>query len=379
MMKFTDNELFFPLPFAFNRHFMHALRFLVILFLLVSNHALWSQQDSTKNKDQGIIVLPAVFFSPETSLGFGGAGLYYFRTSPDTALAPSNIQSIFIYTLENQILFTNPYGIFLNGEDYWLKGELSYYLYPYEYYGIGSDISLDDFEAYTASFIRLELNALKQLKDDFYLGPTLFYDQYFNIKTDEEGELSQQKILGVSGGNLLGGGASFVLDKRNNVFCPFQGYYLEGRVLRYQTATIGDYAFTDVFFDARKYFYPTKGWETAFQFYHQSVIGDVPFYNYALLGGGKRMRGYYRGAYRDNHFSTAQAEVRKYLFKRIIISAYGGIGGVNDTFASFDKLLGSYGVGLRYEINSAEHIRIRVDYARGHNTSGFYININEAF
>ncbi|WP_221409578.1 BamA/TamA family outer membrane protein [Marinoscillum furvescens] len=336
-------------------------------------------QDSTQNKDKGIIVLPAVFFSPETSLGFGGAGLFYFRTSKDSTAAPSNIQSIFIYTLENQILFTNPYGIFLKGDQYWLKGELGYYLYPYEYYGIGSDISLDRFEAYTASFLRFEVNALKLLKDNFYLGPTLFYDQYFHIKTDAEGELNQRNIRGVRGGQLLGGGASFVLDKRNNVFCPFRGYYLEGRVLQYQDAAFGDYAFTDIFFDARKYFHPADGWETAFQLYHQSVVGDVPFYNYALLGGGKRMRGYYRGAYRDHHFSTLQAEVRKYVFKRIIISAYGGIGGVNDTFASFDKLLGSYGVGLRYEINPEEHIRIRLDYARGHNTSGFYININEAF
>ena len=91
------------------------------------------------------------------------------------------------------------------------------------------------------------------------------------------------------------------------------------------------------------------------------------------------MRGYYEGAYRDHHQTVLQTEMRHYLFKRVLVSAFGGVGSISENFGQYEKLLGSYGVGLRYEINSKEKIRIRVDYARGANTSGFYININEAF
>ncbi len=61
------------------------------------------------------------------------------------------------------------------------------------------------------------------------------------------------------------------------------------------------------------------------------------------------------------------------------IAAFGGVGSVSENFGSYAKLLGSYGVGLRYEINQKEHIRIRLDGARGDHTDGFYINTSEAF
>ncbi|WP_421895568.1 BamA/TamA family outer membrane protein [Marinoscillum sp.] len=349
---------------------------LLILTVFAGLNLHGQKADSTVKK-KGFIVLPAVFYSPETSLGFGAASLTYFRSRKNPDVRPSNIQNIFIYTLESQILFTNRYNVFLNNEQYWINGELGFYVYPYEYYGVGND--LNEAEFYTADFLRVEINALRQAQKDFYLGPTLFYDHYFKISTDPNGALEGNDVLGNDPGVLMGFGASFILDKRNNVFCPYQGYYLEGRLLKYEKSLIGDYAFTDIFLDARKYFHVGERLETAFQFYQQSVLGDPPFYNYALMGGSKRMRGYYKGAYRDHHFTVAQTELRHYIFDKVVLSAFGGLGAVSDNFMQYEKLLGSYGVGLRYEINSVERIRIRLDYARGHLTDGFYININEAF
>ncbi|WP_421868869.1 BamA/TamA family outer membrane protein [Marinoscillum sp.] len=354
----------------------------LIILQMIILYASGQQRDSTKlkeDKTSGIIVLPAIFFSPETSLGFGVAGMRYFRTSSDSLARPSNVQAVFIYTLENQVLATMPFNVFLNKDKHWLKGEWAYYIYPYQFYGVGSEVDLDTYEVYTADFLRMETNWLFKLHSDFYLGPTIFFDNYFNIEVDANGELATGDILGIEPQQVFGIGGSFILDKRNNLFSPSDGYYLEGRVLQYENRAIGDYSFTDMYIDARKYFSPIDRTEVGLQFYHQSILGDAPFYNLALLGGGRRMRGYYQGAYRDHHQTILQTETRRYLTKRIIFSAFGGLGSIAEEFGSYEKLLGSYGVGLRYEINSKEKIRIRVDYARGANTSGFYININEAF
>ncbi|MBR08131.1 MAG: hypothetical protein CMP48_10625 [Rickettsiales bacterium] len=338
-----------------------------------------SQAQEKQDKKSGVIVLPAIFFSPETSLGFGVAGMFYFRTSDDSLSKPSNFQSVLIYTLENQVLITFPYNFFLKQDKLWLKGEYAYYIYPYQYYGIGSDVDLDIYEVYTADFLRLETNLLYQAKSNLYIGPTIFFDKYFNIEIDPNGQLKEQQTRGIQPGNVFGLGATFIYDMRNNVFSPGSGYYLEGRLLQYENALIGNYSFTDMYIDVRKYFTPLSKTELAFQLYHQSILGDPPFYNLALLGGGRQMRGYYKGGYRDNHQTVIQTEIRRYVHNRVLISAFGGFGGVSNKIGSYEKILGSYGVGLRAEINKKEHIRIRVDYARGVNTSGFYININEAF
>ena len=359
---------------------MKALLSTLLIFSLFIGSA-QPTDTSTQKKSKGLVVLPIVFYSPETNLGFGAGSLIYFRPgkSADTTSRPSNLQNLLIYTLEKQILFNNLYNIFTDQERYWLKGEASFYIYPYEYYGIGSDISLAQPELYTADFIRIETNALRKIKKGLYLGGTIFFDNYFRIEAEEGGMLTNSNVRGLNPGTLFGYGLSGILDKRNNIFSPSSGYYLETRFLHYEQQAIGDYRFNDLFLDVRKYFHLLKEWETSLQFYHQSVIGSPPFYNLALLGGGKLMRGYYRGAYRDHHQTVLQAEIRHYLFGPLMISAFGGAGAVTPKIGDFDKVLGSYGMGIRYELNKNEHIRIRLDYARGLHTSGFYLNINEAF
>lgn len=375
------------------KYFIFTITVLLSLAVFSQPNASESQIDTTsvdERKKKGLTVLPAVFFSPETSLGFGGAALFYFRNKKHPELRPSSMNGIFIYTLESQILFTNRYNVFLKDEKYWLTGEVGFYIYPYEYYGTGTNIDLDNFDTYTASFIRLELNAMNKMTENLYVGPTLFYDHYFDIDIDKNGILASEGARGIDPSRLFGYGISFAYDRRNNVFSPFKGHYFEGRILHYEAQAIGDFPFTDMYIDARKYFHLGDEWETGLEFYHQSIFGKAPFYNLAQLGGSKLMRGYYKGAYRDKHYTLAQGEIRHYLFSnadafggllnRLVGSAFAGVGTVTDEIGSYDKLLGSYGVGIRYEINSEEHIRIRLDYARGTDkSSGFYININEAF
>lgn len=353
----------------------------ILMLTALLSHA---QQKDSLPEDLGdkkrFIILPAAFYSPETSLGFGVAAIVYFRPKDASySLRPSNTQSVLIFTLEKQMLFTTPYDFFIDKENYWLTGQIEYNIYPYEFYGIGSDISMDDFESYSANFLHFEFSALKKIGEGFYLGPTIFLDQYFKIKADPEGKLRSNNTLGVEANGLLGVGATFRLDKRNNIFSPVGGYYIESQFLQYENKLFGAYSFSDFSVDFRKYFHPWNELETGVQLFHQTIFGDPPFYNYALMGGGKLMRGYYKGAYRDNHQTVLQGEVRKYIFKRIILSAFGGFGSVAESFMKYDKLLGSYGIGVRYELDPDEHLRIRLDYARGLNTDGIYININEAF
>lgn len=309
----------------------------------------------------------------------GLATMYYFRPKKDTLLKPSSVQSFFIYTFKNQILFKNPFELFLKKNRYWINGELSYYIYPYQYYGQGISIDAEDFDAYSTKYLKFELNALKEWKPKLYFGPSVFSDYYFEVNIPEGGKLESGQIYGINGGTVFGIGPTFILDHRDNIYAPHGGYFMEARALFYEKQFLGDYSFTDLTLDLRKYFYPGQSWETGIQFYHQTILGEAPFYNLAQLGDNQMMRGYYGGAYRDQNMTALQGEVRHRILGRVIGSAFAGMGSITSTPMEFEKMLGSYGIGLRYEINKKERVRIRIDYARGYKQDGIYIDINEAF
>jgi len=120
----------------------------------------------------------------------------------------------------------------------------------------------------------------------------------------------------------------------------------------------------------------------AFNFYTEFTGGIAPFNQLALLGGNKRMRGYFEGRLRDNHQVIFQSEYRFPIYKeRFRGVLFGGIGQVANTFSDFklQQMKYTYGLGLRILINKKERIHIRLDAGFGKDTSGFYLTIGEAF
>jgi outer membrane protein assembly factor BamA len=111
------------------------------------------------------------------------------------------------------------------------------------------------------------------------------------------------------------------------------------------------------------------------------VGGSPPFYELAALGGPYQMRGYYEGRYRDKAYATAQMEYRMFIFRRIGLVAFGGLGDVSDSFPDFEleDFKYSYGFGIRFTIDVIEKLNVRMDIGLGKNTKGVYFAVEEAF
>ena len=105
----------------------------------------------------------------------------------------------------------------------------------------------------------------------------------------------------------------------------------------------------------------------------------TPWPMLARMGGGQRMRGYYQGRYTDNDMITVQVELRQRIWRRIGCAVWGGAGNVFPSLSRFDwsQTLPNYGAGLRWELK--KRVNVRLDYGFGKKTSGFLLNINEAF
>ncbi len=324
-------------------------------------------------------MLPVIFSSPETSLGFGAAALHYFRSDSISTTKPSSVRGVFIYTLQNQIITQLPVELFLQGNKYWITIKPNYFLYPFQYYGTGNQIDLDEFDNYEAKYLRVEADFLRKIGKIVYLGPKFEITEYFDIQLSDSGKgILTEETLGFQTGTVAGIGLGLIYDQRNNLFCPSGGYYLEINYKGYTPLVGSDYKFSHFEFDLRKYYNFGKA-ELGLQFYQNSLTGSIPFYNLARLGGSNRMRGYFRGAYRDKHYTAIQAEFRYSVHKRIVLSTFSGFGSVSPQFMRDQKWLPSVGMGIRFVIDPRERIRIRADYAFGRSSSGFYLNINEAF
>lgn len=346
----------------------------------------WGQEaietDSVTIKRNSFFGLPIAYYSPETDWAFGATGIYAFRFKNESSKSrPSQITLGFAYTLNKQVLFYLPYQFFAKEQQYNMYGELGYYLYSYQFYGIGNDTKEEDIEIYKVNYPRIRVNALKLLRPNLYGGFRYWMDDFDIKEIKEGGILDTQPITGNQGGLLSGAGLVLNYDNRNNIFFPTKGYFVELVSFVNGNYLGSDFNFRKFTLDANTYF-GFKNQVIALNFYSEFTGGTVPFNQLALLGGNKKMRGYFEGRLRDNHQIVLQSEYRFPIYKKRFRGVlFGGIGQVANQFSDFNfsTLKYTYGAGLRILINEKERIHIRLDAGFGKETSGYYITIGEAF
>ena len=95
------------------------------------------------------------------------------------------------------------------------------------------------------------------------------------------------------------------------------------------------------------------------------------------------MRGYFQGRFTDRQMLALQGEYRGPMFWKLGWVAFGGVGQVADRWGDLqlDGFKASLGGGVRFLVSPRETLFIRADLGYGVNTgsTGFYLNIGEAF
>ncbi len=200
-------------------------------------------------------------------------------------------------------------------------------------------------------------------------------------EVEVDGLLDREDIPGVDGGIVSGVSLLASWDTRDNIFSASGGSFHQLSVGLYGGAIGSDYDFGRYILDLRRYFNVFPNHVLAVQSYLGLETGDPPFRHLFLFGGQDLMRGYYEGRYRDKNMIAVQAEYRIVpVWWRLGAVAFAGFGDVADELGSFD--LGDFkysiGGGIRFLLNRAEKIAVRLDFGLGDGTSGFYITLGEA-
>lgn len=334
-------------------------------------------QESKPGKRISVLPVPAIGYTPETKTYVGLVTLFTFNNTADSLTRSSNAKLEFVYTWNKQMIFETEWNYFSPGEKWFTKGRLQYFSkYPDLYYGIGSDTPDSGELSFESNRLKFDADLFRNIKSKLFVGAGINYTTYEKIKSLNDSlfypELKDENNFGIK---LI-----FLKDARNNILSPSEGDYLEVS----NSFNFGTYFYNKFSFDYRYYlgFGKTKGNILASRFYHSSIFGTPPFYDYSMIGGDKFVRGYYLGRFRDKNFSTLQVELRNHLFWRIGIATFGGISMIYERMNSIENnsFKPNAGVGLRFLVDKKEGTSLRIDYAVGAgNQSGFYISFGESF
>lgn len=358
----------------------------ILSFLLICSSIVTSSQAQEKEKDTienlKLNVLPVIFYTPETGLGYGGLGLTTFRLPNEKEnTRPSSIQLGITFTTKKQFLLFMPYELYLNDEKWRFKGELGYYKYFYNFYGIGIDSREDDQELYTADFPRFRLAAYREFFDSFLVGVGYEFDGYNVLKPKPDGLLDNTAdIIGKEGGTISNLGLLALYDTRDNIFHPSKGWYVEAAFYSSTKWLGSSFSYSKFELDARYFQKVKRNLILASNVFIGIRSKDTPFQDLNYLGT-KRTRGFDNRRYLDNSEVSITTELRFPIWKRFKGAAFGStstvIPSLNDTFkASYKSAVGG---GIRFIVNKKEGTRIRVDYGVSSEGGQFYFTINEAF
>ena len=356
--------------------------FLLLHVIAYGKGLLKEESDTTvveSRRDYSLVGIPLVYRLPETSWGFGGGGIYTVVPQKyNSGTRPSSVQIAFSYTLLNQILFLTPFMYFSNDNKWQLYGELAYFRFIYDYYGIGNDIPKDFRELFTVQYPRVRINALYNILPKQYLGIRYWMDNWTMI--ENEGELASGEVRGGQGGLLSGLGIIHTYDTRDKVFDARKGWLIETVLLSNGSWIGSDFTFQKFIVDARKYLDLGSSHGLALNLYTELTAGEPPFNGLAQMGGPRRMRGYYEGRFRDMNLITYQMEYRFPIYWRFNGVFFGGLAAVDDTLRFSGNIWRwSAGGGLRFTFDQTQRINIRIDYGITKESRGFYFTIGEAF
>jgi hypothetical protein len=368
---------------------------IIFLFWILFVQSIFSQSEETDssivNKPDTIAVrgvdwlaYPYIFYSPETSLAFGGGGIVYFKLYQNPTAKSSSITPSFYYTVNGQYDITIIPELFLMDDKLKIWSKLNYSSYFDRYYGIGNSTAEIENDQYLQDNIQAQIKLQPKLFDD-RLNIGINYEIRNMSVADKKGNPfleNDSTIVGREGGLTSGLGLALAWDTRDNNFFPSQGGYYEAYTSNFFNFIASDFNYSKTVVDLRQYLNLTSDHVLAMQGYLLSEGGTPPFYDLGLLGGSKLMRGTIMGRYRDKTYYVIQSEYRMpQLVWRFGLILFAGFGDVAPAVGkiTISTVKPTYGFGIRFRFDELEKVEIRMDVGFGKGSNGIYFDINQAF
>ncbi|RDC64543.1 BamA/TamA family outer membrane protein [Adhaeribacter pallidiroseus] len=359
------------------------LFFLFLLYFLPDSQAAWQPDSTIVKKKLSLTPFPALFSTPETGIGYGALVVPVYNFGSDSLTRSSNGQLLAYYTQKKQSSVQLTYNIYTNHERFNITGAANYYDWPILYYGTGNANSLSDSSLVTYKLVLLQNRVLRKIKNFVFAGGQYQLTRITDVSYKNALSKIKERDASELDGTITSGlGPALLLDSRDNPLNTTKGWYAEIGTFFNQKALGSEFNFTRYTIDVRRFIPLSVKQVIAFQGLGKFSTGQVPFREMALLGGGRTMRGFYEGRFRDRQLLAVQGEYRHQLFSRVGFVVFGSLGQVGNNGQDLDITTPkrAAGGGIRLMLNRKQRLNIRIDYAIGSDKAkGLYFDIGEAF
>ncbi len=341
-----------------------------------------STTDKTFEKKIDFTFAGGPSYSKNTSLGIGvlAAGLYRLDRS-DSVTSPSNV-SIFA-----SVSITGFYAVGVTGNNIFAQNRsridysVDFKSQPRDIWGVGYRAgAYGEKGNFVEKRYNVDVRYLYRVLPNTFIGGMLGFDYTKGKKFSDLSYITFDGVQQKTGYTATGIGAIIEYDSRDFIPNPFRGIYIS-LVETFYPKPLGNcgQSLWRTNFTADFYQRVWRDGILAIDLYGEFNSDGTPWSMLARMGGSQRMRGYYEGQYTDNGMITFQVELRQRIWRRIGCTVWGGAGNVFHRLSTFNwsETLPNYGIGLRWELKKRTNVRL--DYGFGRKTSGFMLNINEAF
>ena len=336
--------------------------------------------------------VPIVMSTAETGVQ-AGALVMAFPGAGDTLNKPSSIGFAARVSQKGQAqanLFPEWY---LGRDRYHVAGELNYVRWPADFYGIGNgtDLPKDSADGYLAQGWNGNLMAERTWFPGFSAGPQALFS-YEDIEVRGDRGLLGPGIAGRTGGLANGLGALMTYDGRDAVYWARRGAYARAKAAWYRGPWGSDFDFDSYCLELKQFLPLFETGALGLSANFQLKDGEVPFRELSTADGDHQLRGIVKGKYRDNDLLLLQAEYKSYLpdwawlrhpwvRNRLGWAAFAEAGQVAHAPGdlAWEEFRPGYGIGLRYAMNPAQRMNIRIDIGFVDGAVAPAINIKEAF
>ena len=329
-----------------------------------------------------LVGIPVVFSTPETGFGFGAGGQLFLTGERNTfKTRQSNVLFTGIYTANSQIIIQVLPQLYFGEGDYYLDGSYQFRIFPNKFWGIGSDTPDTNEESYNMTSHIFRVDFLKRLPPSLNFGLRFHFENHQVTEVLEGGLLDTQDIPGSDRAVIIGLGAIFNLDTRDQLEDPREGYFVNLNA-QFSSQNFGaTHAFNRYITDLRAYKPVSKKSLVAARLYIENNFGDVPFQAKAQFGGGAIARGYFAGRFIEDQMYVLTTEYRYRFHPRWSLAAFvlmGEVSAINQNFFNNPKF--STGGGIRFKILKQQNTLVRLDVGIGESgNNGFYFGVNQAF
>ena len=343
-----------------------AILSLFLLFILAARPAAATGVTPTTNAPAitagtSLTGFPLVFYTPEMSLSLTAIGVLTSRGADDpTNLRPDSVMASAFATLKGQCGLALMPDLFFDRERWELRGLFSYTCYTALFYGLGPATSSDDDRKFTTGTLIAQPSLLYRLTRGLYVGINATWRTVNVAKLPSDGVLAAGAIAGSRDNTIFGAGPMLEWDTRDHGFSPTRGVWLKYASSFYAVRENGatDDAAQHTF-DFRFFTPLAPGHVLAAQAVVATSSRSLPFDMFTQL----KLRGIVEDRFRDRSLAYLQLEYRFPIAGNFSGVAFAGAGNVSDGLDRFsgDGLKLAGGLGLRYALDPAERINVRLD------------------